>query len=329
MTAAVRLRPFQILLLLLCATVFLSACSTTGRPSVGTVIGAAKTIRSITTSPGGGGYYKDDGPADDIPINLDAVPNATPKHEPLHRFANRPYEVLGRKYVPQTEIRPFRQEGVASWYGRKFHGQKTSIGDTYDMFAMTAAHPTLPLPSYVRIINPANGRSVVVRLNDRGPFHAGRVIDLSYVAAHKLGYVNDGSARVIVETVIPGATPLAAPIYAAAVPRDSAQLDALSQQLMNDRDSGADDLFDLPPSMPQSTGVFLQLGAFASMENAENLKTRLTQELDWLTDPPRINSAGNLYRLQLGPYADRASAERVAQRIQSYLGYTPAIVNPR
>jgi len=325
---AVRPRALQILLFLLCAAVFLCACGTTGRPSAGTVVNVAKTLRSITASPSGGGYYKDDGPADDIPIDLDAVPNATPKYEPLHKAANKPYEVLGKKYVPQTEIRPFRQEGIASWYGKKFHGQKTSIGDTYDMFAMTAAHPTLPLPSYVRITNPASGRAVIVRLNDRGPFHAGRIIDLSYAAAHKLGYVNDGSARVIVEAIVPGTAP-PSPVYATVEPRDSAQLDALSQKLMSAQDSEADNLFDLPPPTPQSTGVFLQLGAFASMENAENLKNHLTRELDWLVDPPRIDNGGNLYRLQLGPYADRASAEQVAQRIQSYLGYMPTIINPR
>ena len=113
----------------------------------------------------GGGYYKDDGPGDEIPDNLDDLPDAVPRQEPLHRFANRPYNVFGRYYTPASHVRPFRQRGVASWYGKKFHGQKTSIGERYDMFAMTAAHPTLPLPSYARITNPANGKSVVVRVN--------------------------------------------------------------------------------------------------------------------------------------------------------------------
>src|SRR5688500_19555043 len=114
-------------------------------------------------------YYADDGPPVVVPADLDRIPDAVPKLEPLHRFANRPYTVLGRDYVPATMLRPYRERGVASWYGRKFHGQKTSIGEIYDMFAMTAAHPTLPLPSYARVTSAANGRSVVVRVNDRGP----------------------------------------------------------------------------------------------------------------------------------------------------------------
>src|SRR5688500_10090597 len=114
-------------------------------------------------------YYSDDGPPSSVPADIDRIPDAVPKLEPLHRFANRPYTVLGRDYVPATMLRPYRERGVASWYGRKFHGQKTSIGEIYDMFAMTAAHPTLPLPSYARVTSAANGRSVVVRVNDRGP----------------------------------------------------------------------------------------------------------------------------------------------------------------
>ena len=134
-----------------------------------------------------------------------------PRAEPLHRFANRPYTVLGRDYVPATSLRPYRERGVASWYGRKFHGQKTSTGEIYDMYAMTAAHPTLPLPSYARVTNPATGVSVVVRVNDRGPFLHGRVIDLSFAAAHKLGIAQRGSGEVEVEAVLPGEATLLAP----------------------------------------------------------------------------------------------------------------------
>jgi rare lipoprotein A len=151
-----------------------------------------------------GGYYKDDGPGANPPPNLAAVPDAVPRSEPLHKYANRPYEVFGKKYVPLASVQPFTQRGTASWYGKKFHGQKTSSGETYDMYKMTAAHPTLPIPSYVRVTSLSNGRSVVVRVNDRGPFHAGRVIDLSYVAAYKLGYVGAGSAQVQIEAVVPG-----------------------------------------------------------------------------------------------------------------------------
>jgi rare lipoprotein A len=150
-----------------------------------------------------GGYYKDDGPQANPPANLASIPDAKPRAEPLHKFANRPYEQFGKNYVPLTSVRPFRQRGIASWYGKRFHGQKTASGEIYDMYAMTAAHPTLPIPSYARVTNLRNGRQVVVRVNDRGPFHSSRVIDLSYAAAYRLGYIEAGSAEVEVEAVVP------------------------------------------------------------------------------------------------------------------------------
>ena len=160
---------------------------------------------SSTAPPASAGkYYLDDGPGVSPPANLDTIPDAVPRVEPLHRAANRPYAVLGREYVPATALTPYRERGIASWYGRKFHGQKTSIGETYDMYAMTAAHPTLPLPSYARVTNVATGRSVVVRVNDRGPFLHGRIIDLSYAAAHRIGIAQNGSGEVEVQSILPG-----------------------------------------------------------------------------------------------------------------------------
>ena len=152
-----------------------------------------------------GGYYKDDGPDASPPGNLDRIADARPRAEPLHRFANRPYEVFGRKYVPLAAVRPFHQRGIASWYGKRFHGQKTASGETYDMYAMTAAHPILPIPSYVRVTHLKSGKQVIVRINDRGPFHSGRVIDLSYAAAHRLGLLGTGSGEVEIEAILPGA----------------------------------------------------------------------------------------------------------------------------
>jgi rare lipoprotein A len=204
------------------------------------------------------------------------------------------------------------------------------------MFAMTAAHPTLPLPSYARVTNPANGRSVVLRVNDRGPFHAGRIMDLSYAAAYRLGYVNEGSVRVIVETLVPGdenfvaaATPRTAATapetrtVAAAPPLDTEGLDILSRQLTEDSVSAiAEAVIEAPLQ-----GIFLQLGAFANIANAENLKNRLISELEWLSDTIHLEHSGQLHRLQLGPYPSRAAAEFVAQRIRKGLGYTPTIIN--
>ena len=164
------------------------------------------TLAACGSSPGKGGYYKDDGPHETPPANLDRVADAVPRAEPLHKYANRPYEAMGKKYVPMTVVQPFRQQGLASWYGKRYHGQKTSSGEIYDMYAMSAAHPTLPIPSYARVTNLANGKSVVVRINDRGPFTSSRIIDLSYVAAYKLGYIQAGQARVQVESVVPGRT---------------------------------------------------------------------------------------------------------------------------
>src|SRR5438094_3997917 len=148
-------------------------------------------------------YYKDDGPGENPPDNLEAIADAIPRPEPLHRYANRPYTVLGRDYVPATAVRRYRERGIASWYGRKFHGQKTSAGETYDMYKMTAAHPTLPLPSYARVTNVSTGKSVIVRVNDRGPFLHDRVIDLSYAAASKIGIAQNGSGLVDVEAIMP------------------------------------------------------------------------------------------------------------------------------
>lgn len=157
-----------------------------------------------------GGYYKDDGPGSRTPSNLNSIPDARPRAEPLHKSANRPYEVFGKKYTPMASLQPFKQRGVASWYGKRFHGQKTASGETYDMYAMTAAHPTLPIPSYARVTHVKSGRQVVVRVNDRGPFHGGRVIDLSYAAAHRLGIIDSGSGEVEIQSIMPGARAAAA-----------------------------------------------------------------------------------------------------------------------
>ena len=140
-----------------------------------------------------------DGPEARPPSGLDQVPDAVPRIEPLRSGGpNKPYRVLGRSYTPMTDDLPLQESGLASWYGRKFHGQPTSNGEIYDMYAMTAAHKTMPLPSYARVRNPANGREIIVRVNDRGPFADGRVIDLSYTAALKLGVLG-GVATVQVQ----------------------------------------------------------------------------------------------------------------------------------
>ncbi len=158
------------------------------------LLAVASVVAGCASGPG-----ERDGPHPAPPPDLDRVPDAQPRIEPIRPGGpNKPYAVAGTTYVPMTGDAPLREQGLASWYGRKFHGRPTSSGELYDMFAMTAAHPTMPIPSFARVRNPANGREVVVRVNDRGPFVRGRVIDLSYTAALKLGLLA-GVAPVVVE----------------------------------------------------------------------------------------------------------------------------------
>jgi rare lipoprotein A len=163
----------------------------------------AIALAACSSAPKKGGYYKDDGPGATPPSNLASIPDASPRSEPLHKYANRPYEVFGRKYVPLASVQPYHQRGVASWYGKRFHGQKTASGETYDMYAMTAAHPVLPIPSYARVTSVRTGKQVIVRINDRGPFHSNRAIDLSYAAAYRLGLIGTGSGEVEIEAIVP------------------------------------------------------------------------------------------------------------------------------
>jgi rare lipoprotein A len=279
----------------------------------------------------GGGFYKDDGPADDIPDGLEDIPDAEPKWEPLHKPATKPYVVLGKEYVPNNALKPYKARGIASWYGKKFHGQKTSIGEPYDMFAMTAAHPTLALPSYVRVTSMQSGKSVIVRITDRGPFHADRVIDLSYTAAYKLGLINGGSGQVEVEAIIPGE--LAGTAYAQVTPprpvsADSDEIEQLAKRMaLEERPVQTAAMAGTSSDASAAKGIYLQLGAFSSADNAENLKNHLLHELDWLTESMRVNPGGGIHRLHLGPYASRGDADRVAEKIRAALGYRPTIVS--
>ena len=155
----------------------------------------------VTDSKSKGAYYLDDGPEEVIPENLSSIPNAIPKKEPLNKFSNRPYKVFGKTYYPMTSLKPYTATGDATWYGKKYHGNKTSIGEVYDMYKMTAAHKTLPLPCYVKVTNLKNDKTVIVRVNDRGPFVKDRIIDLSYAAANRLEIIEKGSELVKVELI--------------------------------------------------------------------------------------------------------------------------------
>lgn len=281
----------------------------------------------------GGGFYKDDGPAEDIPDGLEDIPDAEPKWEPLHKPATKPYVVLGKEYIPNTSVKPYKARGIASWYGKKFHGQKTSIGEPYNMFAMTAAHPTLALPSYVRVTNVQTGKAVVVRITDRGPFHADRIIDLSYTASYKLGLVNGGSGQVEVEAIIPGEPTTTAYAQVTPPPRTVSSVENDEIERLSRRMAQEERAVQTVPIVSTSAetgapnkGIFLQLGAFANADNADNLKTHLMRELDWLSETMGIQAAGGIHRLQLGPYANRNDADKVAEKIRSALGFKPTVV---
>ena len=296
-------------LITIAITLTLAGCSTTTKKP-----DSQKPPQS-TSKPGA--YYLDDGPGDAPLPNLDKIPNAVPKAEKLHSGANRTYTVFGKTYVPNVSSVPFRQQGIGSWYGRKFHGQKTSIGETYDMYAMTAAHPTLPLPCYVRVSNPANGKSVVVRVNDRGPFHSDRIIDLSYVAAAKLDYARRGSATVVVERVFPGdrsdkLPPVAAIALSPVVPIVTPGPTAVA----------------VSPVIPESGVLYLQLGAFSSMESAEIFRARMARELDWNREPLQVSRKDSLFRVRMGPYKSREEADAIAAQVRLSHDFSPVIQQP-
>ena len=222
------------------------------------------------------------------PANIDSIPDAVPAIEPLSRYGNpESYQVFGREYRTLPERSHYRETGIASWYGSKFHGKRTSSGEPYDMYAMTAAHKSLPLPTYARVTNLQNGRSVVVKINDRGPFHDNRLIDLSYTAAWKLGIAANGTGLVEVEAIdpsIPEPKPVPPPVQATA-------------------------------GLPE---IFLQVGAFGSQQNANRLKDRLQSALNTavLVQEPHATDQP-LFRVQIGPIASIELCDQLTDKLVS------------
>jgi rare lipoprotein A len=221
------------------------------------------------------------------PANLDAIPDPVPRAEPRSQRGNPvSYEVFGKRYFLLPTSEGYKERGVASWYGPDFHARPTSSGEPYDMYAMTAAHKTLPIPCYARVTNLANGRSVVVRINDRGPFVDNRIIDLSYTAAHKLDMTRAGTTFVEVEVLTPGSLPEVA--RALAPP---------------------------PPASIAQPGLFLQAGAFSVADNANQLAARLRAAgiANVVIRPPAGNVS--LYRVRIGPVADVATFDVLAAQL--------------
>ena len=303
-------------------------CADTGRALLRTIHRGLTPIVCIALVACGsaskrGGYYQNDGPPDRAPADLGETPDAEPRVEPFLARANRPYTALGRSYTPLTSDVPFRQKGAASWYGKQFHGNRTASGEIYDMFAMTAAHPTLPIPSYVRVVNPRNGKAVIVRVNDRGPFKNDRIIDLSYGAATKLGIAGAGTGEVEVERLT--FTQIA-----------SGDWRRGAGQAAREGQSPTASIPAPTPASPTTAGSMatrwsVQVGAFADQANAEELARRVATVLGFAEgDLPgnpreaRIERHENSFRVLVGALPDRASALALALQLERLLG-RPAV----
>lgn len=269
-----------------------------------------------------GGYYLDDGPGDNPPPNIDSIPDAVPRTEILLGRANLPYSALGKRYVPMTEYRPYKERGLASWYGKRYHGRKTSSGEVYDMYGMTGAHTTLPLPSYVRVTNVENGRSVVVRINDRGPFHSDRIIDLSYAAAYKLRLVEKGSGMVEVEAIDVNNSAMLKPV-APVTQQEPSPARIVTSQVAPPPPVPQPAAIDTPNAVPENPapapGDYVQVGAFKYKNNADTLIGKLrNQGLAGSVPVESWYNAGT-YRVRLGPFASRQEAEKTAENIRRAL----------
>jgi len=294
-------------------------------------------------------YYQDDGPPDRVPADVAAIPDAVPRVEPPHRGSSKPYTALGRTYTPLSGDVPFTQRGMASWYGRQFHGNRTANGELYDMLGMTAAHPTLPLPSYVRVTNVRNGRSVIVRVNDRGPFKHDRVIDLSYAAAAKLGIAAAGTGEVEIERItmaqiasgdyrrgsgpsstVAAASPAANPRAGVPVqpgpPASTAIAAANDPSGASPRPGPAELPRETSMTAEQARGWSVQLGAFAQESNADALAGRTAALLAFVDTTgevparaPRVERDGGVYRVLVGTLSDRDSALLLARELERLL----------
>lgn len=320
-------------------TLLLTGCSTT--PSSRTTASADGSPSLPAAKSGRGGYYKDDGPGDQTPTGLGNTPDATPRIESPFPRNNRPYTVFGNTYTPMVGSRPYKERGIGSWYGKKFHGQKTSSGEIYDMYKMTAAHTTLPLPSYARVTNQDNGKQVIVRVNDRGPFHANRIIDLSYTAALKLGYLGKGSGMLEVELLLPDEIDR---IAKARQVDDTGSTGGVVLALSSSASQSVDAYPPLPATMLQeqsstpkrvsqpvalaaaASGYYLQLGAFSQEHNAQAMREQQMRVWKNSLPPFEVVQGGMHYRLFSGPFASRDQAIQAAHRLREAGGMSAVVV---
>ena len=258
-------------------------------------------------------YYDKDGPPS-VGAHIESS-SATPKIEAFRQAANRPYTVLGTRYSPITTDQPLRQRGTASWYGKQFHGNKTSIGEVYDMYQPTAAHPTMPLPSYARVTNLKNNKSIIVRVNDRGPFLHGRIIDLSYAAAKTLGYANAGPAQVEVERLTWD------DIRSGRWKANTSNTNMLASATAPLTSPAPAPSLSAGISKPQS-GWGVQVGSFSSEDNARSWAAHCQAVLAAVGDQrtARIVQDGMLWRVIMDQGLTYESAASAARIIGSQLG---------
>jgi len=313
---------FQRFIVIVCVTL-VTACG--GQSAV-----KPSDTQAAKPANGKGGYYLDDGPGDNPPADIDSIPDAQLKTEtPLTR-SNQPYSALGQKYVPMTSYAPYVRQGVASWYGKRYHGKKTSSGEIYDMYGMTGAHPTLPIPSYVRVTNSANKRSVIVRINDRGPFKQDRLIDLSYAAAYKLRIASQGSAPVEVEWIdtrpealqnmntariaAPAVAPEIIPVaYKETPPPPAAETKAALTAAAN--------------TETRPTSYYVQVGAFKNELNGDLLQKKILG-LELAGDAAVTNVYNDgIYRVKLGPFDTRKEADVSANKVRKQLNLSAIVTN--
>ena len=255
---------------------------------------------------GGFGDVRDSGPSQ--PVDLSHIPDAVPRVEARTIAGNKsPYTVLGKTYYVLFDVERYQEQGVASWYGNKFHGRNTSNGEVYDMYAMTAAHKTLPIPSYVRVQNLENGKQVVVRVNDRGPFHGNRVIDLSYAAAQRLGFAGKGTAPVEVTLINPG-QPVAKPTLILAENTATA-LAPVNNGARYDK-----------------TTTYAQAGAFSSETSAINLRNKLSSVLNYPVFIEGVDAATRVFRVRIGPILDELEFVNIQQIMANHNLGAPHLV---
>ena len=249
------------------------------------------------------------------PTRVDRAQKVIPKLEPKSKYGNPPsYVVFGKRYHVMPSSKGYVEQGIASWYGTKFHGRRTSSGETYDMYAMTAAHKTLPLPTYARVTNLKNGRSMIVRINDRGPFHQNRIIDLSYSAATKLGIVTLGTGLVEVRAIDPRKPPKKAKVKP--IVKENIVDVAAEPSTTKAIDVEITDHFPSAEEVENKIGIYVQLGAFRSAENAQKLRVNFSAHNLGSVKVKEFSHEGlPLYKVWIGPLDDVQQADRTVEKI--------------